>query len=280
MKSINLTDEKDYRAYPALSASDFKMLSDSYGHWKHRQEYPEDYKYTAALRYGTIVHACVLEPERFDAEFVVPPEINKRTKAGKEEWAEWEKENGSKFAVSQEELEKAWIIRDHTFKNPRAKELLTGGQAEVPKVWKEKIDGIEHTFKARADYLKQIDDVFIVVDLKTAQSASFEEFQRSIVKWKYSIQAYHYRKGFSPEGVKAHFMWVVVEKMPPYGCAIYAATDQIYAQGKHFREVGLSNYMRGEAGELDGLPYPSEVTPITLPRWATKNDNFTTKRVA
>ena len=270
MSKINqnhpLQDEKTYRAYHALSASDIKLLSQSYAHYAHKRDYPEDYNFSVALRYGTIIHAAVLEPERFAEEFVVPPEINKRTKSGKEEWAEWEKENASKFAITKEELDKAEIIRNHCFKNPKAKELLTGGTAEVPMTWDEEVDGTGFHFKARADYLKDYGDTRLVIDLKTVQEASEEYFQRSMARWRYPIQAYHYTQGFG-EGSDCHFIWVVVEKNPPYGCAIYSATPSVLELGKKWRAKGLENYLRGEGGEAEELPYPTVITPIELPRW-------------
>lgn len=44
---------------------------------------------TDAMRLGTAIHMAALEPERFAAEYVVPPKVDRRTKAGKAEWAEW-----------------------------------------------------------------------------------------------------------------------------------------------------------------------------------------------
>jgi len=261
-----LQDEKTYRAYEALSASDIKLLAESYGHYAHKRDYPQDYNYTVALRYGTIIHAAVLEPERFAEEFVVPPAINKRTKAGKEEWAMWESENADKFAVTEEELEKAEIIRHHCFKNPKAKELLTNGTAEVPLTWDEEVNGTDFHFKARADYLKDYGDTRLIIDLKTVQEASEEYFTRSVVKWGYAIQAYHYTQGFGKDQ-DAHFIWVVVEKNPPYGCAIYSASPQVLEYGRKRREKGLANYLEGEEGVGLMLPYPEQITAISLPKW-------------
>jgi exodeoxyribonuclease VIII len=42
---------------------------------------------TPAMELGTLVHTLALEPHRFGYDYVVAPEINRHTKAGKEEWA-------------------------------------------------------------------------------------------------------------------------------------------------------------------------------------------------
>ena len=266
----NLLDEKVYRAAEGWAASDLRLLAKSYGHFDHKVKYPEDYSYTAALRAGTIIHACVLEPERFDAEFVVPPEINRRTKAGKDEWAEWESENGDKFALTQEEYDKSMVIRHHVLRNPRAAELFSDGMAEVPITWEEKVNGKTYLMKGRADYVKVVGDHILVLDLKTTQEATYDAFQRSVIKWDYSTQAAHYRRGFEVlhPGKEVSFIWVPVEKQPPYGCQIFQATDEIYAYGQSLREKGFRHLEEGEddPNRLN-LPYSDKIQSMKLPRW-------------
>lgn len=265
----HLLSEKDYRGYKALSASDIRLLAKSFYHYQHRLEWPEDYHSTVALRQGTIIHACVLEPERFDSEFVVLPEINKRTKAGKAEWEEWEKENVDKFPLTEEEHRKAMVIRHHVMQNPKASELFTGGQAEVPILWHSK--KYDREFKARADYIKVIGDTMLILDLKTTQEASFEAFQRSVIKWSYSVQAAHYRDGFSTlhPDKDVHFIWVAVEKSAPYGVSIFSANEEVYEHGKKLIEKGINNYDEGmkDPGGV-WLPYPADIQQMRIPRWA------------
>lgn len=267
-------DEKEYRAHDAIAASDLRLLAKSYGHYKHKQDYPQDYSYSAALRAGTIVHACVLEPERFEQEFVVPPEINKRTKAGKEEWEKWEEENGEKFAITQDELDKALILRDHVLRNPKAAEMFTGGVAEVPLFWTEEHLGQEWRLKGRADYLVAFGDTLLVVDLKTTQSAEYQAFQRSVVNWDYALQAAHYRDGVAKlfPDYDVHFVWVAVEKAPPMGCNIFSASEEIYAHGRKLKLKGMENYLAGE-GDPEGvhLPYSTDIKSMELPRWVSRS---------
>lgn len=263
----DLNDEKVYRAYKAWAASDLRLLAKSYGHYLHKQQFPDDYSQTPALRAGTIVHAAILEPERFTEEFVVPPDINKRTKAGKEEWEKWEAENGKKFAITQEERDRALVLRTHVFRNPRAAQMLTGGAAEVPLVWEE--NGME--FKGRADYVVAFDHTMFVIDVKTTQDASFNSFQRSVVNWDYSLQAAHYRDGVAQlmPDYDVHFVWIVVEKSPPMGCQIFSATEEVYEHGRKLKARGLKNLKDGES-EPDALhlPYPTAIREMVLPRWA------------
>lgn len=279
----DLRDEPTYRKYEAISATDLKNLSTSYGHFLHQKENPDDYAPTISLRYGTICHARILEPERFAEEFVVPPEINKRTKAGKDEWAKWEDENKDKFAITQEELDKVDTMFEHCFKNPKAKDLLTGGEAETPISWDEVVDGMKMHFKARADYLKSYGDTLLIVDLKTVQDAGEEAFQRSLIKWKWGLQAAHYTSGFQATfpDKDVHFVFVALEKNPPYGCAIYSVSNEVLEFGEHLRTIGCRNLMMGEEYAERGeaiLPYPSDIIQIDLPRWVGNKHIYNTHR--
>jgi hypothetical protein len=273
----SLMDEKTYRKHDAWAASDLRLLAKGYGFYSHKRDYPEEYGYTAALRAGTITHTAVLEPSKFQNEYVVPPEINKRTKAGKEEWAAWEEENGDKFAITSDELHKANLLRQHVFANPKAAEMLVGGMAEVPLTWVEQAeDGELYNFKGRADYIKTFNDTMLVIDLKTTQDASYKSFQRSVVNWDYSLQAAHYQRGVEilhPD-YDVHFVWVVIEKQAPYGCAIYTCTSEIYEHGNSLKAEGLKNLSEGSKGDpkIHSLPYGTDAKPMKLPAWARRRN--------
>jgi len=268
----SLMDEKVYRKHEAWAASDLRLLAKGYGFYSHKRDHPADYGYTAALRAGTIAHVAVLEPSKFQNEYIVPPEINKRTKAGKDEWAEWEAEHGDKVAITGDELTKANQLRENVFRNPKAAELLIGGMAEVPLTWSEEYLGETWSFKGRADYIKTFGNTMLVIDLKTTQDASYSAFQRSVINWDYSLQAAHYQRGVEvlhPE-YEVHFVWVVIEKAAPFGCAVYSCTDEIYEHGNATKLAGLENLLEGENGDpkLQNLPYGSKIRPMRLPAWA------------
>ena len=80
---------EEYHKGPGLSSSDLKLLARSPLHYKTAKAFhPEE---TNAMRLGTAVHCAILEPDRIDVEYVLAPEgIDRRTKAGKAQWAELE----------------------------------------------------------------------------------------------------------------------------------------------------------------------------------------------
>ena len=93
----NISNE-EYHASEGISASGLKLISRSPAHYKYsvREE-------TLAMRRGSATHCKVFEPDQFENRYAVAPECDKRTKAGKETWAELEA--SGKIILSADEYE-------------------------------------------------------------------------------------------------------------------------------------------------------------------------------
>ena len=61
---------EEYKAIDALNNSSLSHLARSYKHFRHQQETRQE-KQSAALRFGTLAHAGVLEPERLLALYCI-----------------------------------------------------------------------------------------------------------------------------------------------------------------------------------------------------------------
>jgi hypothetical protein len=77
---------EEYHAHPHLSNSGISALLRSPAHY-HALSWSE----SKALRIGSAVHALLLEPEKVAQLLPVAPDVNKRTNAGKEVFAAWER---------------------------------------------------------------------------------------------------------------------------------------------------------------------------------------------
>lgn len=225
----------------------------------HLKVYLDGYsRETPAMTLGRLVHTAVLEPDLLNDEFAtVPTEINRRTKVGKAEYAEWEEENKHKTIIKADQLELAMAIRDSVRQNAAAKALLKNGDAEQTVVWKNSETG--ELCKARADWLREN----VIVDVKTTEDARPEAFARSIANYRYDVQTSHYEEGFDLN----RFVFIAVEKTPPYAVAVYAADDLIRHRGKQARDRNLRTYAECKAsGKWPG--YEEVIKTIELPRWA------------
>ncbi len=249
-----------YHALDAVGKSDLDKIARSQAHWKYavREE-------TAAMRIGSAVHCAVLEPDRFAAEYVVAPDCDKRTKAGKEQFAEFEATHEGKSILSADDANLCFDLQAQVRHHPRAGQFLASGQPEVSALWKDEEFGVR--CRARFDWLTP--DGWLI-DLKTTQDASAGAFARSCASFRYHVQAawyldaYHQATGGDlPMG----FLFIAVEKAAPYGIALYELDFEAVEIGRQLARRDLARY--ANAREFDVWPgYPEQIQPLSLPRWA------------
>lgn len=200
-------------------------MSESPEKFKWYKEHPEPA--TPALIFGQLFHAMALQPETVDEEFAVAPTVDRRTKAGKEAFAEFEKNAECKIVVTADMYQQAKEMAEALYRNGYVKKLLSGDK-EKPFFWADDLTGEE--CKCRADCLTTVGENLIIVDLKTTENAETDAFMRSAVKYQYDLQAAMYS-----EGVKANtskkplFVFVAIEKKPPYAVNILQA-DELFTK--------------------------------------------------
>lgn len=218
---------------------------------------------TPRMRFGSLVHSWVLEPDSIGSRYIQVPNLDRRRKADKEAAAilEAQAEEEGKTLVDNEQWEQLQAITSAVYRHPAAAELLRRGEPEQGILWDN--PDTSELCKARADWLRENH----VVDLKTTSDASPGAFARSMVNYRYPVQAAHYLEGFSLPG----FIWIAVEIDPPYGVAVYADSDEILAYGACQRDPDLRLYAECKArNQWPG--YPDQVQSIELPRWAKFNE--------
>lgn len=220
---------------------------------------------TPAQAMGSAVHCAVLEPDRFAAEYVTEPEFGdcrrKDNKAARDAWREV---NAGRTWLTTEDAATVEAIRGAVMAHPIAGRLLTSGQAEVTCRWQDPETGVE--CRARADYWRP--DLGLLIDLKTAADAGAREFGRAVTTHRYHVQDAHYREGWRVAGhAVEHFLFIAVEKTPPYGVAVYGIDSEALERGETLRRRDLDRM--AECLRSDDWPsYPAEISPLSLPRWA------------
>lgn len=218
---IKKMTNKAYHAAEGLSKSMMDKINKSPAHFKYSQEHPEEP--SEAMVLGSLLHTLVLEPKLLKKEYAVMPAIDKRTTAGKAAYAEFLELNANKTIITEEQLETVSKWAEAIKNHPRAKVLLKPrtGQNEVSIFWKDKLTG--EICKARLDRI--VDDY--IIDIKTAASAQPDDFQRKAYDLGYHRQAYWFSEAYEQEFGKqpAGFLFITVEKTPPYNVVVYAATE-------------------------------------------------------
>ena len=265
----------DYHSGPGLSSSDLKKLAQSPLHYKTSKETPPEE--TDCMRLGTATHCAILEPERFSELYAAAPEGDKRSRAVKEAWAEIEA--GGKIPLSHNDFEAIEGMKRSIMDHPLAGRWLTGGTAELSgywnqPVWAEGLD-LDTTIlcKCRPDYIKELGGQYVIIDLKTTKSAEPRHFSRAAYwDYQYHISAAHYLTGMEAlRGVRAQgFIFVTVEKTPPYAVNVFEASEEFIRAGE---EANLELYRLFASCQASGNwpGYPATMQTLTLPRGAKQD---------
>jgi hypothetical protein len=251
-----MTTNADYHADPAVSASHLHAIARSPQHYWSRFLAPDRpvVEPTAAMRFGSLAHCAVLEPDELLQRYGVA--ADRRTKAGKEQ-AEQMAAAGIE-AVSEGDMTMALSIAAAVREHPYAGALLADGKAEQSFWWDDLPTGLR--CKCRPDWYFGT----TVVDLKTTTDASPAGFAKSVATFRYHVQASHYLSGL--HGAE-RFLFIAVEKTHPYAVAVYELDAEALAIGDQLRRRDLQLIADCRAtGEWPG--YSSTCETLSLPKWA------------
>ena len=251
--------EQEYRQAEGVNKSTLWNLRKSPAHYKYFLENQRED--TAAFAFGRAVHAAILTPSAFKKDFVVIPEgIDRRTKAGKEEYQAFLDASAGKEILTAADAETVKAIVKAFKKNRDAVQLLKGTKREKPLFWTDD-NGI--LCKCRIDAYK----AGLIVDLKTAQDAETETFTKEALRYGYDVQAAHYLDAYQHKesAVRPEWYFVVIEKAEPYAINILRA------------DIGFLDYGFIRRQELieklkvcqDQKAYPDYgINELCLPAWA------------
>lgn len=257
----------EYHSHPAVSKSDLDLISRSPLHFKTAKETPK--AQTESMLLGSLVHKLVLEPDDFDNEYIVAPVCDRRTKQGKEIWNDFMESSAGMSVITEGLKSKAESIADAVLKDTAAACILRNGQAEQSFFWTDDETGVE--CKCRPDYLKSNG---IVADLKTTSDASPESFVKTAYDYRYYVQAWWYLHGLHQCGIKADdFIFIAVEKEPPYAVCIYAADELMLELGERTAKENLKVYAEClKSGQWYGYSSGPDIRSLSLPDWVIRKE--------
>lgn len=261
----------EYHAHPALSRSRLWKLHESPQKFKYAEEHPEDP--TPAFRLGAAFHKFTLEPETFDDEYVHMPKVDRRTKEGKAVYEALLEKAGNRTILTYDEIETVVGMRNAVMANPTAKKLVEIGQKEQSFFWTNARTNLD--LKCRPDIFVTGDGVNVIVDLKSTTSSDTQNFTNECIRLGYDVQAAMYTEGLRtvyPEDFT--FMFIAVEKNPPYAVNVMEMDPDVVKYGRDRFEALLIQYQECRAsGNWYGYNgAEGEVNKIELPKWAIMNE--------
>jgi exodeoxyribonuclease VIII len=105
------------------------------------------------------------------------------------------------------------------------------------------------------------------VDVKTTDDASLAAFARTVAKFRYHVQDAMYSTIAESLGLaKPFFLFVAIERKPPYAVGVYQLDDGSKEHGKLALERELALFKTcSESNQWPG--YPEAIQILSLPNW-------------
>jgi hypothetical protein len=239
-----------------ISKSGLDLINKSPLHYWERYLNPNHVeKKTTALTIGSAVHCRILEPQEFGKRYTVAPDIDRRTTMGKQMWAEFQAQSEGLEIISREDDLMIERINEAVHRHPQAGLLLS------------KLSIVEQVFtfndkKCKPDGITSLD---IVLDIKTTEDASPYAFGRSAAKYRYDVQAALYTDILEANGIVVEgFVFIAVEKTPPYAVGVYVIEDADIDAG---RDKYIKDYLKWKQCMTDNNWPGFEMGKLIMPNY-------------
>ena len=243
----------------ALSSSDLKAMLRSPAHY---------IAYKAAVRVeskvqriGALAHCAILEPARYNP--IVSPKVDRRTKEGKLLWETFLSSAGDREVIDAEEAIAIDGMVASVRESAAAQKLLKSGEAEVSC-----FATYDHTeIRCRPDW--HCPERRLIVSLKTTEDASPDAFVRQVATYRYHLQMAVEMYALSQEWSEdAHYVWLVVEKEPPYAVSLFCPDPHMISVGFSLLRDAVSLFQDAVSRDAFGESRYRYNEEISLPRWA------------
>lgn len=270
---------KAYHDAEGLSASHLKKyLSQTGEHIAWDRAHPTETPRDRII--GSACHSLLLQPERFDAEFLVHAPLNLQRSKDRDLLLEMRSYNpGRQLLVEGDyEIAKAMAARALAHKTAGAyleefipetsvfENVFVGIELDRGREFM-RVEQRQVLLKCRPDLLSV--DMPVIPDIKTTMDASQSGFGRQIRKLNYHLGAFHYLKTCNRSqilldtmGVERFekFVFIAIENFAPYCVACYELSPILLEEGARFWELALNRIHAG-AGDRG---YPDEIRVIDL----------------
>ncbi len=222
---------------------------------------------TDAMVLGSALHARLLEMTTAQ-HLIIDGPINEKT--GKpfgtdtNAYRDYAKLHPGKIILSGDGRARLDGMAESVMRHSLARKLVEAkGETELVMVW----DDCGVRCKGRLD--KDVPQL-LAFDVKSTVNASPSKWANAVHDYGYHVQAEFYRRGMDATGIGGKpFVFLVVEKRPPYGVVIYEIDPESMAVAKHQIDRALAMVAACQkAGAWPG--YAEEVQTVGLPLWALK----------
>ncbi|ATI89544.1 exonuclease VIII [Salmonella enterica] len=261
---FDITNEA-YHAGPGVSKSQLDDIAVCPAFYQWRKAAPVDTEKTKALDMGTALHCRLLEPDEFKNRFIIAPEFNRRTTAGKEEEKAFLENcaNSGKTVMTAEEGRKLELMYGSVMAHPGCRALLEAeGKTESSIYWTDTETG--ELCRIRPD--KFLANSPLILDVKKV--ADMSRFSRHVEEFRYHVQAAMYCEGWKAySGETPKFAFLAVSESidcGKYPVHLYILEDEHFDIGYSLFRRDLNTYHECKSSNKWGWGF--EI--IERPYWA------------
>jgi len=273
---MSIETNEQYHANPAISHSKLECYRrrPALFYKKYIAKTLPQPEESSAFRLGSAVHCSVLEPKQFDARYVQKPECDRRTKEGKLQFAEFAAQHGGKTFLDSDELSQVNAMTEAVATHPIASQLLYDGMPE--QTWRQPQGNALGALQCRTDWFCAFgceisEGEPYVLDIKTVESLdsdAFRNFERAAFSYGYHRQAGFYLPLINEifKRPVTRMYYVAVEKVEPFGVAVYKLSDDAIARGQDENIADLVRLKRSlETNEWPNIE--PTLHELKLPAW-------------
>ncbi|MBY3055024.1 hypothetical protein HF263_02885 [Rhizobium leguminosarum] len=217
----------------------------------------------AAKDFGTAMHTAILEPEKLETSVYRGPADRKGNK-----WTDCVKafEAGLQgLPLTEDAYDRVLTIRDRVHSDNFVNQLLTCGDGvnEATGYVLDPVTGQKR--RVRPDRNRR--DLNLIIDVKTAESATPDAFARAVINYGYHAQEAYYTDAWQDLGQPVDgFLFLVLEKKSPFAFALFELPPEIVEEGRAIMRRSLDLYHECETtGRWPG--YATEVQQLQFKRW-------------
>lgn len=263
---LDLSNE-EYHASDGISNSGLSLIGESPASYIWSKNAPVNEDKTKPLDLGTAVHCAVLEPDKFEGRFVICPEVNRRTIAGRDEERAFFADcyETGRTPMTAEEGKQIAFMRDSVMAHPDAKWLLqSDGVSEASIYWNDNETG--ELCRIRPD--RMINDRPIIIDVKTV--AGMDRFRNQAFEFSYHQQDAFYSTGYKQHfGEDPLFLFLIVSSTVNcgrYPVRVSPLDEEAKELGRQLYRKNLNEYHRCRV-EDDW----HDLIPIEAPYWTKRS---------
>jgi hypothetical protein len=258
-----------YHFEPGLRSSVLKHMMTSAK--KARFEMDNLRPATPAMQLGSLLHLGAENPSKFMANMVVPPDVDRRTKAGKEAIAQFESNlKLHQIVVRAEWAPKITGMLNSLLNHPIANRMLSSGIAETSLFTED--DATGQILKCRPDFITAEGHM---VDLKTTNDPRPSVFLRRVYghDFFYALQAAHYAHcaKLSKRANGDSFIFIAIESDAPFDVVVYALNSgDLYCAEEWRAKLTKQHLSCVSSGLWPGISDSVQCLPV--PQWAKSPD--------